>query len=290
MSRREIVYKTDVNTSNFSAINIGGIAPLVVYPDSDKQLVDCIRFFSEEEIPYRVIGGATNTYFADGVLNTVIIKTSRMRGITRFENGYMSVAAGELLGKVIRTAANDMRYIFSHMYGIPGSVGAAIYNNAGAFGVSVADSFEFAELYDINKKEIVLYKRNDMQFSYRHSVLHNRNLVLLRAVFSTNDTTHDVTAIMRQALKKRQSMHPTEPSLGSFFKREANVIPAVLIDSLGLKGYRIGDAAVSEKHAGFLVNKGKATAEDLDMLADCIENAVYEAYGIKLKREAEFLD
>lgn len=290
LSRREIVYKTDVKTSNLSAIRIGGIAPLVVYPGSPLQLVDCVRYFAEREIPYRVIGGATNTFFADGALGTVIIKTSRMQSVACFSGGYISASAGVPLAKVIRTAAEDGRYLFSHLYGIPGSVGAAIYNNAGAFGASVADGLEFAELYDIRKSEIVTYTGADMQFSYRYSVLHDRNHVLLRAVFSPVKAATCVTDIMREVLEKRRNMHPNEPSLGSFFKREADAIPAMLIDSLGLKGYRIGDAAVSEKHAGFLVNKGKATAKELNMLAEYIESAVYKEKGVKLRREAEFLD
>ena len=290
LSRREIVYKSDVKTSNLSAIRIGGIAPLVVYPSSVVQLIECVKLFCEKEIPYRVIGSATNTFFADGVINTAIIKTSCMKGVSPLCDGCISALAGAPIATVIRAAAKDGKYLFSHIYGIPGSIGAAVYNNAGAFGACVADAFEFAEIYDINKNEVVIYTHSDMQFSYRSSVLHNRNLVLLRAVFSAVKSSCDVDTIMSQALTKRRSMHPAEPSLGSFFKRDVDIIPAMIIDSLGFKGYRIGDAAVSEKHAGFLVNKGEATAKELNMLADYIADVAYKEKGVKLKREAEFLD
>ncbi|MDR2047658.1 MAG: UDP-N-acetylmuramate dehydrogenase [Clostridiales bacterium] len=184
---------------------------------------------------------------------------------------------------------------FEFLSGIPGSVGGGVYMNAGAFGGEIGDILVYAEVLEIASGKIFTLGRDDLKLSYRYSLFqtpeNKSKYVILRSFFEAK--TRERAAIERaigEYAKRRAESQPAEPSLGSVFRRIGKVIPAVLIDKAGLKGYNIGSACVSEKHAGFIVNCGNASSSDFIALKEKIKETVFEKYGVRLKDEIEILE
>ncbi len=290
LSGKQIKFVENLSLSKLSSLGVGGYCRYAAYPKNAEQLFDIYSLCRDNGINVRVIGKATNTWFADGEISTVLIITDRMRSITFDMDGTVSLQAGAGLTYSINWLANRGIELFPSLSGIPGTVGGAVYNNAGAFGASVADNLLYANVLDVDSGEVARLNASDLKLSYRSSALHGRKYVLLDCTFATSRSDNaDIKEKIKSAVTARQRLHPKEASLGSFFKRNADVIPAYLIDKLGLKGYSIGAAAISNRHAGFIINKGGASAADVEALASFVESSVYRAFGVRLLREAEYI-
>ena len=175
---------------------------------------------------------------------------------------------------------------------IPGSIGGAVLGNAGAFGGEISDLLIDIEVYDTESGQVLRISKEDCGFSYRHSIFKERNCIILSVRFGLYDSDPDsVLAEMNRCAKARKSTQPTDKlSLGSGFKRPRSDLSAArLIDSCGLKGYSVGGAEISKKHAGFIINNGGATAGDYIALSDYAADCVYQKYGICLEREVEIM-
>ncbi len=287
--KHKIEFKSDISTSNLSSINVGGKAKFIVYPKNADEMIMALRLCKAFSEKYKIIGGCTNTFFSDFGFDGIIISTKMLSEI-EFCNESAYFYAGVPLVSLLRKGA-DLGIDFStDLFGIPGSVGGAIRNNAGAYSSSISDCFDFGFFYDLDSEKTIRLDCNELSFSYRNSILQSQSLVFLNGRFKgkARDKS-EINEDFKKVINKRKASQPSAPSLGSFFKRNGDVIPSLLIDKAGLKGMRVGGAAVSEKHAGFIVNVGNATASDVNVLAKNIEDEILKKYHLALIREAEYV-
>jgi UDP-N-acetylmuramate dehydrogenase len=273
-----------------SSVRISTLARAVVYPDSEEKLVAILKTLKEADVPYVVVGRMSNVLFKNGAYDGVIIKT------TKFNTNYVAedkvtFLCGANLNRVIRLLAEKNLGGMEGLCGIPGTVGGMVKQNAGAFGYEIADRFTEAICYCVKTNSMRIMSKADMEFSYRDSILKREELILLNATFEpVYKAREQILAEIDSYKEKRILTQPIEyPSLGSVFKRNLGVGAGYYIDKVGLKGYSVGGARVSEKHAGFIVNGGGATADDYLKLIDCIKQRVYAVFGIELKEEVEII-
>ena len=233
----------------------------------------------------------SNVLPRDEGYNGVIVRTDRMQTVL-FKDKSVSVDAGISLPKLSRMCATQGLCGLEELSGIPGSIGGAIYGNAGAYGREIADLVQSVVLFDPDSDEIFQLSGKEMCFGYRTSALKSKDLVFLSATLKleTSDVNTVSSAVQTFAEKRRESQPVYLPSLGSAFKRPANdILPWKLIDEAGLRGFRIGYAQISEKHAGFIVNTGNATCSDYLSVVMHVEKCVFEKHKITLEREFEIL-
>ena len=291
LKMNDVEYKENASLATISPIRIGGAARIIAYPDSALKYVEVLRFLGTIKIKYRVVGRLSNLLADDLGFSGVIIKTDKLCHIYSDCNslftyaGVSLPAASKLLCKLGLSG-------FEELSGIPGSVGGAILGNAGAFGREIADSIAEATFYSPDDDCVYTASREELDFSYRHSAFKVGRGYVISARFNLAISSSDtVAARMREVRSIRLATQPaTELSLGSTFKRPKGDIPAAkMIDECGLKGYRVGGAEVSKKHAGFIINIGGATARDYILLADSVSKRVYNKFGVNLEREVELL-
>ncbi len=204
---------------------------------------------------------------------------------------YLTAQAGSSLGILAKTALDNSLTGLEFAHGIPGTVGGAVFMNAGAYDGEIKDVFYSCRCIDENGMEKTLYSK-DMDFSYRYSILQSKKLILVSATFRLKKGNKDeIKGLMDDLMERRRSKQPLEyPSVGSFFKRPKGYFAAKLIEDSGLKGFSFGGAQVSEKHSGFVINKGNATTKDILSLADTVEKTVFEKFGVHLEKEARIID
>ena len=289
LADRSIEYQENFPTSKISSVKAGGNAEIAIFPTNITQLTVVVDICLKQGIPYKIIGGCTNTCFSDRGFNGAIIWTGRLRSFSLI-GSTLNVECGISLAAIQRTLLNDSVAFVPDLFGIPGRVGGALRNNAGAFLDEISNGFLCGEFFDTETRKTIKLEKSDLDFSYRHSLIGN-DLIFLSGTFKvTLSDKESIKKIHSDTLAKRIANHPKEPSLGSFFKRTENGIPASkLIDEAGLKGYRLGGAAISDKHAGFIVNRGDATVSDIEKLALYTESKIKDRYGIILEREAEIV-
>lgn len=284
-----IYYKEEYLTAKLSSIKTGGKARFVLYPKSIEELVLLIRLSKAFSARYKIIGGCTNTYFSDNGYDGAIICTKEISDII-CQADSLKASAGAFLGTVLKKACACGLELRSELYGIPGSIGGALRNNAGAFGASVSDIFVSGEFYDAERDLILRLDASDLNFSYRYSILQNENIIFLKGSFKAKKNKEEnIMSSFSEFSKIRRDTQDTSPSLGSFFKRSGDIIPAKLIDDAGLKGKSFGGAKVSEKHAGFIINFQNASSSDVDTLAKEVESEILKRYNVKLVQEAELV-
>ncbi len=278
--------------SDYTSFRIGGPADAFLLPDTEKAFLSLLRFLTrEKDIPFRVIGNGTNLLFSDEGFRGAIISTRHMRTVSVVGNTVIA-ASGTPLNVLCRVLADRSLDGFAGLYGIPGTVGGAVCMNAGAFGGTVSDHLTFVSVYLPSSASIQTFSKKDLNFSYRYSALQeNKSAVVLSAEFSfPYGNQSEIREKMRQNLSKRMENQPTAlPCAGSAFLRPKEGYAAAYIEKAGLKGARVGDAAVSLKHAGFIVNLGGATASDVLMLIAQIQNEVSQRFGIALVPEIEYI-
>ena len=285
----KIEYKRDFELASSSSFKIGGYCAMAVFPRSAAELVSALRTLDGAGICTEIIGRGSNLLFADGKIDAALVFTGR---INSFEINGVDLRAdcGASLAALSHTCADRGLSGLEFACGIPGSVGGAVYMNAGAYGGAISDMLVSSVAYDRKRGELT--EVTDHNFDYRHSVyMDSPELICLQACFKL--TEGDVDAIKArnsELLDQRRQKQPLNfPSAGSYFKRPEGYFAAKLIDDLGLKGTRVGDAAVSEKHAGFIVNLGCATFDDVMRLEEIIKSAVLKEFGIELCREVRII-
>ncbi|MGN1212830.1 MAG: UDP-N-acetylmuramate dehydrogenase [Christensenellales bacterium] len=275
---------------NHSNIKIGGNAKIFVLIKTQKQLKDCIVFLNAIKSQYFVLGNGTNTLFGDNGYDGVVISLGKsFKGYKIYDDGIFANAGLNLfeLNKLCR------QYGFAGLefsYGIPGSVGGAVCMNAGAYGKSIGDFIDFCLVIKNGKLKKV--KAKDMKFSYRHSIVNDEHLTVVGAKFNLlKGDAKQIENLQNEYFQKRLQNQPySQPSLGSVFKRKDGTLPvSKMIDELGLKGHSVGGACVSEKHAGFIVNKGSATCQDVLKLIKYIQQKVKKVYGFEPELEIKIL-
>lgn len=282
----------DVPLKKMSTFKIGGTCDLAVFPKNKEELITTINIASFYNIKYDVIGRGSNVLFGDNGYKGMLIFTSHMRHIDFKSDGLLIVGPGANITTVSMKAAMIGLADLEFACGIPGSCGGAVYMNAGAYGGEISDILEYSEYYDVVNRKIVRLENNEHNFSYRHSIYSdNKDMIITEVGFRLRkDKISDIEARMNENTIKRRMSQPHEyPNAGSIFKRPNGGFAAKMIDECGLKGLSCGDAQVSEKHAGFIVNKGNATASDVLLLIDKIKQAVYDHFGVELECEIRII-
>lgn len=277
------------DAARYSTFRAGGVLEWAVFPQNAGQAIEILKFAEEEGIPVRIIGRGSNLLFSDRLHPGIFLITRLMRGIL-IRDGQAELSAGESLPHAIASLAAKGLSVAEELSGIPASAGGAAAMNCGAYGKEISEVFCSASVYLPKNKNISTYTREDMKFGYRQSVLQSGGVCLLSVTLLTKAS--DPEKIRRRILEfseKRRAAQPQAPSLGSFFKRPPGDYAARLIDESGLKGCSVGGAAVSEKHAGFLINRGGASAQDLISLAETVRERVYRSTGVLLEPEAEIV-
>ncbi len=274
-----------------TAYQIGGNADCVVFPDGAEQIRTVLAACKRENIAYTVIGGGSNLLVSDdGIRGVVLICGKNMRSL-RVEGNRIIAGAGVALSRAAAFAAENALGGMEPISGIFGNVGGAVAMNAGAYGGEIADVLERVTCYDPQTDSVLCLTPQESEYGYRSSIYLKRGYIVLEAVFRL--TSGDKAAI-REAMaayaKKRNDKQPLEyPSCGSVFKRPEGHFAGALIEQSGLKGYTVGGACVSEKHAGFIVNKGGATAADVCAVIAHIQKTVKDNFGVELECEVRKL-
>ena len=274
-----------------NTFRIGGTVALAVFPEGREQLLAALAATRERGVPYAVVGKGSNLLFPDTEYGGAVIFTGGVAECRREENTFYADAGTPLAALAIR-ARNASLSGAEFMGGIPGTLGGAVITNAGAFGSSMQDLVVATEYWDGETGRIERLEGNANGFGYRTSFYSTRpHLTVLSAELRLMEgNAAEIDRIMKQYHEKRRATQPLElPNAGSIFKHPKGHYAGKLIEDCGLKGYRVGDAAVSEKHAGFIVNRGNATAEDVRELIRLIRARVEAACGIRLECELKGL-
>jgi len=274
--------------SRHTSFRVGGPAELLVKTENSKEFVFLVETCKKHNIPFVVLGDGSNTLVSDNGLRGVVICTNRMNDIQILDNNRISAQAGAKLSKVAEVACNTGLAGFEFASGIPGTVGGAIYMNAGAYDGTVG---EFCESVTLLGEDVFTKAGSEMEFGYRKSYAQNTGLIILDATFALSPgNPEDIRNKMKELNNRRRQTQPLEyPSAGSTFKRPEGYFAGKLIQDSGLKGFSIGGAQISEKHAGFVINTGGATATDIYNLIKEVQKRVYENFGVHLETEVKLL-
>lgn len=273
------------------SFRIGGPARLMACPASGAEAAALLRLLREADAPVELMGKGTNLLVADEGLDAVVVRLGEaISGAELLPGDRVRAGAGISLAKLAVFAAEAGLSGLEFAHGIPGSLGGAVFMNAGAYGGEMKDVLESAEiaLPDGTLREV---PAEELELSYRHSALEGSGaLVTAATVKLTPAEPETIRARMRELMEKRRASQPLDmPSAGSTFKRPVGGYAAALIDQAGLKGFAIGGAQVSEKHAGFVINRGGATFDDVLRLMEHIQKTVLEKSGVRLEPEVRIL-
>ena len=283
----KIELKTNEPMSLHTSFRIGGGAEVMAFPKNQEELAELLKVSALLDCKSAILGAGTNVLAPDaGLPGVVICLKDCLDGMERLDENRIRVMAGVTMSRAAVFAANHGLSGLEFAHGIPGTVGGGVYMNAGAYGGEICQVCESVEVMDRSGNIRVLSK-DEMQFSYRHSILEDSGEIVISADFVlTPGKTEDIKAKMKELIGKRSASQPLDlPSAGSAFKRPVGGYAAALIDQAGLKGYQVGGAAISSKHAGFAVNMGGATAKDVKELLQQVSDKVYEQTGIRLEPE-----
>lgn len=280
----------DEPMSRHTTFKVGGVADAYVEVMSKEELINLLDYLTDTDVPYYIVGNGSNLLVADDGFRGVIIATEHMRGVEVTGNR-ITCEAGCLLSVLANTAYKNALTGLEFAQGIPGTVGGAMVMNAGAYGGEMSRVVESVTVYDIDRHKVIVLKNTDMEFSYRHSVISGSNLIVLSAVFLVEKGE---SALIKDKMddfsSRRRDKQPLEyPSAGSTFKRPEGFFAGALIEESGLKGYSVGGAQVSEKHAGFVINKSNATASDVYNLICEVREKVFADSGVRLEPEVIML-
>ena len=286
-SLNHLTFQTDALLAPHTTFGIGGHADYLVVPQCEDALLRLVAFLRQNEIRFGVFGNGSNLLFDDRGFRGVVILTGGIRNMD-FQDNLVNVSCGASLIALSRQAAKHSLSGLEFACGIPGSVGGALYMNAGAHGGEMSDVVLSSRYLDETGNVCEITQHD---FSYRHSVYQNSNRIILSCrlgLFYGIET--EIQAKMLENRDKREKTQPIkDKSAGSVFRRTDGVIPAALIDQAGLKGLSVGGARVSEKHAGFIVNRGDATASDVLTLIDMIKQKIDLVYGVELHPEIRYI-
>lgn len=288
-SLKKIEYKTDEPMCNHTSFKIGGPADFFVAVRNDDELCLVLKALKEYSVPYFILGKGSNLLVSDKGIEGAVISLSYMDGIS-VAGEEITAMAGASLASVCMVALDNSLMGLEFAYGIPGSVGGALYMNAGAYDSEMSQAVVSCEYAtdDGQKRSI---NREDMQLGYRESIFRNQDMIITSVKFKLQKgRSEDIRARMEDYMERRKQKQPLEfPSAGSTFKRPEGHFAGALIEKNNLKGVSVGGAKVSEKHAGFLINYNGATSEDVKNLIKLVKETVLKADGIDLEPEVIFV-
>lgn len=273
-----------------TSMRVGGKADIYMEPDSIDELIYFIKYLREKTIPYFLIGNGTNLLVSDDGIRGAVIRLGDRIAKVEVSDNKIIAECGALLSGISKTAAENSLAGMEFANGIPGSVGGAVFMNAGAYGTEMKDIVEKVEVLDSDLKLGVLDNKQ-MEFGYRKSIISKGQYITTKVFFSLKKGNYnEIKKTMEDLNEKRKEKQPLDyPSAGSIFKRPEGYFAGKLIEDASLKGMMVGDAQISDKHCGFIINKGKATAKDVYNLITVIQKTIYERYGVKLETEIKLM-
>ena len=282
--------KLDEPMKKHISFKVGGPADILVKPRTEEQIAKVIKLLKEEEVPYLVIGNGSNLLIKDGGIRGVVIEISNNFSDFTIEENKVNIQAGALLSFVGKAVLKSELKGFEFAAGIPGTLGGALDMNAGAYGGEMKDIVKSVRLMDTDGN-ILDFTNDQMEFSYRRSILSNTDYIVLSAEIELEKGNYDdIKATMADFTQRRVTKQPLSlPSAGSTFKRPEGHFAGKLIEDSGLKGLTLRGAQVSEKHCGFVVNLGNATAKDLLDLMYVVKSTVKSKFGVTLEEEVKIL-
>ena len=286
-----VKYINNANTSSLNSFKVGGYARLVVYPNCLFEFCDILDVIVGNKFKFVILGNGTNVYFGD-YFDGIIIVTKHLSAVTVEEN-YLTALCGTDLTLSANYAYKNALTGLEFAYGIPGTVGGALYMNASAFGKSISQIVYKSIVYDLFEKRIREIYCDEHKFEEKSSVfLKEKRYVVIKAVFNLSYGKTDLINEKMQAYMSRriESQPLNLPSAGSVFVKPKNNFASKLIDEAGLKGTKIGGIEVSQKHAGFFVNTSNGTAKDVNDLIFYVKSVIKEKYNIHLKEEIIFIE
>ena len=269
-----------------TTFRIGGEAACYVKIENADQLAAVQQFLQKEAVPVQVLGNGSNLLFGDEGFAGVVLEICDKMNEIRVEGTKIIVQAGALMSKVARVAYENSLTGFEFAAGIPGTIGGGTVMNAGAYGGELKQVISSVKLLDETGK-IVELSNEEMEFGYRTSIVKKKPYIVLEVTLQLRSgKQEDILAVMEDLAFRRRDKQPLEyPSAGSTFKRPEGYYAGELIMKSGLRGYRVGGAQVSEKHCGFVINTGDATAEDVLQLMEHVKNTVKATFGVELEPE-----
>ena len=278
---------------HLNTYHIGGTTKLLISPNSITDLINVIKILKEENIKYFILGNGSNVILNDREYDGAVIRLNKLCGIEIHPDLQMAYAeAGAMLPKLVTDSVNKSLTGLEFAAGIPGTVGGSIYGNAGAYNACILDYVKSVTVLDENL-EIKTIEHEDIEYSYRTSMFkEQKKYIILGAKFFLKEgEKQNSLDIIEDRRNRRIASQPLEyPSAGSVFRNPEGDFAGRLIESCNLKGYKIGGAEVSEKHANFIINKGTATSQDVYKLINYVHNVVLEKTNVDLLIEQEFID
>jgi UDP-N-acetylmuramate dehydrogenase len=284
----------DEPLSNHTTFRIGGPCDFFVIADTQEEFTQVIRLCKQEEVPCFIIGNGSNLLVADEGLSGVVLRLNEdVTKLTVEEKGEKTIVtacAGINLSNLAMKIANLSLTGFEFAAGIPGTLGGAIYMNAGAYGGEIKDCILSARVVS-PEGEIIEFSKDDLKLSYRSSSIQKSGYSILSASFEFKKGDYaQIHSCIEDLNRQRREKQPLEfPSAGSTFKRPEGYFAGKLIMDAGLRGYRVGDAMVSEKHCGFVINVGNATAKDVMQLLTDVQRIVKEKFGVTIEPEVKLI-
>ncbi len=287
------IFNKNINLSNYTTIQVGGITEYFAEPNNITEFINLIRWSHFNNQECRIIGAGSNLLINNIFLKGLTICTKKMKSITIEPlSGLIEVEAGIMLPTLSKVLAKNGLKGGEWAIGIPGTVGGAIFMNAGLSNLSLANNLISVKVIDTETLEIIEIENKDIEFAYRYSPFQQNNLVILSAKlhFELIENIEQLIEITKNNLKLKTETQPYHlPSFGSIFKNPKNNYAAKLIDELGLKGLKIGDAEISTMHANFIVNNSSANSKDIFDLITLIKQKVLQNKGIHLQTEVRMI-
>ena len=285
----EMIVKENEKLSHYTYTKTGGPADVLVFPKSKDEVAAVVSWVNEKQVPLTVLGNSSNVIIKDGGVRGIVIILTEMDHM-EVKRHRLTVQSGARLIDASRMALAEQLSGLEFACGIPGSVGGAVYMNAGAYDGEVEEVIESVVVITREGK-IKTYSKDELEFSYRHSKLQETNEIVLEVVFDLEKGKHEaIKARMDELTALRESKQPLEyPSCGSVFKRPTGYFTGKLIQEAGLQGLTWGGAQISMKHAGFIVNINQATATDYIELIAHIKKVIMEHYGVPLETEVRII-
>jgi UDP-N-acetylmuramate dehydrogenase len=281
----------DAPMKDYTSFRAGGNAALMVLPENAEELSYALKVLDEHEVKHLVIGNGSNLLVRDSGYQGVILRLGEPFQQVRVTEGRIEAGAGVLLSAAAREACSASLTGLEFASGIPGTVGGAVFMNAGAYDGEISQLIESAEILSKDGSRVFTLNKEELELSYRHSILQRTGDVLLKAVFLLEPGDREKIAERTKELTARRTEKQplSYPSAGSFFKRPHNHFAGKLIQDAGLQGLTKGGAQVSTLHAGFIINTGGATATDIIDLMEIVRGTVYEEFGVMLEPEVRII-
>ena len=280
--------KVNEPMNRHTTFRIGGPADCFLLPSSQEELQEIIKICSDEKLPYFILGNGSNLLVGDKGYRGVVIQICKRMNEIRTEENKIYAQAGALLSKIAAQALSNSLTGFEFASGIPGTLGGAVMMNAGAYGGEMKHVLESADVLT-PEGEFLTLSLEELELGYRTSVVATKGYTVLGATIALEKgNPEEIKAYMDDLKERRITKQPLEyASAGSTFKRPEGYFAGKLIQDSGLKGYSVGDAQISEKHSGFVINRGNASAKDVLSLIEHVQETVKEKFGVHLETEVK---